>query len=457
LTAPAGWMTCLGGMSSFLQRLQQLRRRRGVLSVNQGLPLETAGRLVSVAFFLLCLWPLYRILDWLHVESKAVALSFVVFTPLYVFWSRSFMIESTALFFALLYVTEVYRIVRKPRQGIMEYVGLFVVGTLAALVKATTFLPLFLVVCAVLAYRLYRDYSDRPEVAKLGMLLAVQIAIFVALLAWVRHTDALKSLIPIGAMLTSEHLRAWNFGTLSQRLDPYVWFRLGNNLADIYFPFPRTLAWLKGLGCIFLAALFAYCLKCCSSLRRMQVAGLLALFALPFLIFFNLHRIHNYYQNANAVFLSLAMGVALIGALETASPTRRVMLKTFYWLVVLTFTMSSMWYFNFKSSHYSRYMDLASYLHQHTPINSVIVFSGQSWSPEIPYQAKRMALMLPDEFPSDVLESGLRKTIEAGEKVSAYVRCGSGALDGMVGKYFNIARAPESDIAGCKVYLFDDR
>ncbi len=102
-------------MGSFFMRLLSLARLGwcrlsfslyqgvvAILSHKLGLPLTTTGRLVSGLFFLAVLIPL-----WFLVREMKLGLRFyffsallLLFSPLYLYWSRTFMIESTAVFLA---------------------------------------------------------------------------------------------------------------------------------------------------------------------------------------------------------------------------------------------------------------------------------------------------------------------------------------------------------------------
>lgn len=66
-----------------------------------GMPLDQAGRLVSLLFFLSTTIPLFCLLRTAGVSSgySWLPLTLFVVSPFYIFWSRTFMIESSALFF----------------------------------------------------------------------------------------------------------------------------------------------------------------------------------------------------------------------------------------------------------------------------------------------------------------------------------------------------------------------
>jgi hypothetical protein len=68
-------------------------------------PLAPTGRAVGVAFFLMTLVPAWCLLRacGFGKGSGLVILAMLLASPFYVFWSRTFMIESTALFFTTSY------------------------------------------------------------------------------------------------------------------------------------------------------------------------------------------------------------------------------------------------------------------------------------------------------------------------------------------------------------------
>jgi len=67
------------------------------------IPLEAAGRLISIIFFYLALGYIYKILSLYFFDKilRLIPIIFLLVCPQYIFWSRTFMIESTALFFVV--------------------------------------------------------------------------------------------------------------------------------------------------------------------------------------------------------------------------------------------------------------------------------------------------------------------------------------------------------------------
>src|SRR5207247_957809 len=71
-----------------------------------GIPIDVGGRLVSFAFFVGALGPLWlllRTLDFPRSTRLIVSILFLA-SPLYIFYARTLMIESTAVFFGLLWL-----------------------------------------------------------------------------------------------------------------------------------------------------------------------------------------------------------------------------------------------------------------------------------------------------------------------------------------------------------------
>lgn len=432
-----------------------------LLSVGSGLALETAGRVVSIGFFLLCFWPLSRLLERMAVRGRMVVLSLVLLTPLYVFWSRSFMIESTALFFTLWYLAGFVEMLDAPperaRRGCPE---LLVAGLMAALVKITTFGPVFLCVNAVLGWRLLQAMRRLAPKGVLLRVLAIHVAIFAALLWWVTYTDAVKAMNPIGSVLQSGSLREWNYGSLAQRFDWRIWMALVNTTLDIYFPLPRPLIVLKLAFALLWLGVFLYGWRLCTQQRRRQIQLALLMFVLPYLIFTNLHRIHSYYQNANAVFLTLALGLALAGGLEGARTRRqRFWLRGLHAAMLLVFCGSTVWYFHFKNSHVAAFPELTAYLRQHTAADEVIIVTGQDWSPVIPYLAGRRALMLPvwiipsmREAAVGSSEKALAALAGAAVRAGTYVDCGNGEFEALIRRHYRFAAEPDFRGEQCRVH-----
>src|SRR5262249_38278813 len=263
--------------------------------------IETTGRTVGVAFFLASLVPAWIILRGLGLTraSSLLCLAMLLASPLYLFWSRTLMIESTALFLSLSYLAAVVRCRQRDRAAAVA--GAAVFGALAAVVKVTAFLG-FLAAAGLLvgvdAWRA-RPGLELQRVWSYG-LAAVAFVLLpcLACARWLAFCDALKEQNAFAAdSLTSRALWHWAFGDWAQRLraDPgrAVWQRHQNWVAS----------WM-------VFAVAGAALPFATGRRAMALVAF-ALGAGVMLVFTNLHAVHDYYQYANVVFLLAAIGFAL--------------------------------------------------------------------------------------------------------------------------------------------------
>src|SRR5262249_21779810 len=155
---------------------------------------------VSLTFFLLTLLPAYRVLAWLGFarEHRFLALALFAVSPFYIFWSRTFLIESTALFFSMGYLAAALPAVDKPTPGRIGVAVLF--GVLAALVKITTCFVFSLLILLYLA-RVWMDHGRdrfRPTMlGRQGLLALLLVGMpFAAGWSWTRFADQQKALNP---------------------------------------------------------------------------------------------------------------------------------------------------------------------------------------------------------------------------------------------------------------------
>jgi hypothetical protein len=345
-------------------------------------PLEQTGRAVSVAFFLLSLFPAWRILFRLGLSpaSRSMALSLWLVSPFYLFWSRTFLIESTALFLGLTYLATSMAYRDSNRRTALF--GCLIAGALAALVKITTF--------GVFAIAIFLVWSAAIRARRRILVLLLLVGLPAACgLAWTRFADGCKELNPLGQYMTSAALHEWNFGTLAQRCSVETWFVIlgrGNLIVG-------HLA-LLGLGTIGLIV---------ARRRRTGFAACVLLAMSAPLVFTNLHYVHEYYAYANGVFWIAAMGLCLAAMLECHGLVRRSAYYLLAAVIATSVLQYRQYYYPVQAANATAIADLGEKLQRLTNSNDVLLIVGCDWSPEIPFYSRRRALMVP-VWKRDVLQ-----------------------------------------------------
>ncbi len=352
-----------------------------------GLPLEQTGRLVGVLFYAATLPAVYGLLGLagLSASRRLLALGVVLSTPVYLFYPRTVMIETTALCFAVWFLFALHRTLASRSWGWLA--AACGCALLAALTKVTTFavyaVPAALLTLAALRRDGWRDGRRRlAGTVRPALLAALPVALALgATLWWVARGDALKHSNPFTGFLASTELRAWNYGPWSLRLEPSFWQHLLDNVT-------QNLLSQGAFALALVAAAFAT-----ARARWIALAALAGFFSGP-LIFANLYHIHDYYYTANALLLTGATGLLIASAWDnprlTAAP-RWVMLGV---LLVCQ-------YYAFDRGYHYYYWkaappppDLATVIRDTIPDDGVLLISGDDWNPLLPYYAQRRAVMV---------------------------------------------------------------
>src|SRR5262249_19298615 len=150
-------------------------------------------------FFYAALIPAWVLLGSLRVRRsyRLLFLSLLLVSPQYVYWSRSFMIESTALFLSLAYLAAAVRGLDRPAY----LVAAALAGALATMVKATPFVPFLLATIAFVAWRWWPLGTARFAWPTLLRFARWKLAaVFVPLacgVGWTLFTDSLKDANPL--------------------------------------------------------------------------------------------------------------------------------------------------------------------------------------------------------------------------------------------------------------------
>ena len=356
-----------------------------------GIKLTVAGRLVSLAFGVLTCIPLYKSLRRLGMSETPsyYATTLYLSSPVYIFWSGSFMIETAATFFAIAFLY-FFLVVLQRDWSVKNFLFTALFLLCALLQKITTVFPVLMLAMLVLAFYAIK-YFDINKIRKKVVYAFFSIGVPLLLAyVWVRYTDQVKLSNPIGEALTSSALSRWNYGTWEQRFSEHLWrgviYERVIKTSSFHFLGMLSIAW----------AMFF----CKAKVAKMVVAFSVILFFLPFFIFTNLHAVHDYYQVSNTLYLSVAVGISVY-----CMCCRLLVKHKIVSVIVLLSFIGSNLYFSYQTYAQSRFvkileennrtLELSSYLRYNTDEGKPIVVYGYDWSSEIAFYSERKALTLP--------------------------------------------------------------
>lgn len=402
-----------------------------------GLTVDVAGRVVSYVFFVACLYPLAILCRHVGIGREGFLMTGALFlsSPLYVFWSRTVMIESAALFFSLLWLALLLDLLisddatrRTDRRRIFAWVLCLGAGGLAVLTKSTTFPAFCVAACLLVLGSVVSRMADlrHPTAAELrGGFVRLAMAVGASLLPialgylWVIYSDQVKAENPFGTLLSSAALAQWNFGTLEQRTSAALWNEvvLGRAVPQI-------------LGAAALIAPLVVGAGLALGRNAWPLVVFLLCFVVPLGVFTNLHMVHGYYQYANGLFLVLALGIAV-----SAIGLHRSRLVA--WGLLAVFVAGNLW--TFRTTFYpvmtanwsaSEIVRIGEKVQALVPEEGGIIVLGQDWSSEVPYYSDRRALAIAAWFPPALVQEALNDPQAALGEASfgGVVVCGSSDL-----------------------------
>lgn len=363
-----------------------------------GMPLEQSGRLVSVLMLFACLPALHDLLGLARLpHSRRLIIHALVLTaPIYLFYGRTFMIETTALCLGVWFLALLRRSLGYPSTSWI--ISTTAIATLAALTKVTTFV-VFGLPAAVMCLAAWRQPVAEYSRARIGFAAIVPALISLGTAwRWVRFSDGVKDSNPFSGFLTARELQGWNFGSWSLRGDWSFWLHLQETVAS------HNLA----------EGTFAVALLCLpfASSRARWIAGVAAAgFLAGPLVFANLYHLHDYYYAANALLLLSAAGLLLGSAWDNPRLPRG-----FSWLALgLMLSCQSYAYYRGYASHHRHPAPsppaLVNIIKERVPKDGVVLIYGADWNPLLPYYAERRAVMVPGERQNEttVLEDIIAK------------------------------------------------
>ena len=387
-----------------------------------GVPIDVGGRLVSFGFYIATLYPLWILCRALNLGATVWLIAAILFlaSPLYVYWSRTVMIESCALFFSVYSLALIAQYLIDGRRGTL--VLAFLTSSLAVLVKSTTFPPYALLAGSLVLWSgltKLREGHPAVSVRQLASAFGVLGGSFLIGLLWVWYADSVKSANPFGAELTSTKLMDFTLGTWDQRFSAEFWRKaiLDRALPEIF-------------GNVTTAAIAAAAALQSRRYGILMLAAALG-FVLPFLLFTNLHFHHSYYQYANGLLGLLAVALGIAAVAKMGQP----LLAALFLTTILAGHVAVFQETHAPPLHHDWTKDplfrIAKATRSFVPDNKSILVLGQDLSSAVPYYSRRKSLMLPSWMPPGLTKQALDdpERFLGGQKLGGIVYCTSYTYD----------------------------
>ncbi len=375
-----------------------------------GLGLDQSGRVINILFFYISSGMTYQVLRALRfsVAQSLVPVLLILASPFYLFWSRSFMIESTALAFGL---ASIFLLIRSIDEEKISYLFLATAsGMLSSLTKITTFgicLTFMSLVFLMLSYEKYKGYRGVSYRKLLGFSAIVAFVPVIVAIFWNNHADFLKSQNSMATFILSGSLSSWNFGTLETKLALKTWLSVLSR--------SELIIGSIGFVAIGLVSLIS---------RKAFLLGAAALvsFLIGPAVFTNLYVVHEYYFYANGLFLLLFVSSGIIALLE-----RRHFLASALVMLLVLSTMYYKYYETYpkwiKHSPHSSYVKTGLAINELTKKSDVVLIYGSDWDSSIPYYAERKSIMDRAMYKLDSKEMQTSLTRIGYENIGAVVLC----------------------------------
>lgn len=413
---------------------------------------ETSGRAVSVTFFAATLVAYWFALDLIAIDRRhrPIFVALALASPLYLFWSRAFMIESTALCFAVCYLLAVHRATagdRTPRETATWLAAAVAAGVIGAMVKVTTFVPWWTGAALLVAIRARR--GRRSRAARIGVAAALIVPALAAA-GWLAFTDVVNAGNPLAARLAWSTVAWQHVGPFRMRFSLRSWYEVpGSTILG------STRHTVIGSLAVFSAACLAIAI-----LRRRVVPSLLclALYMLPIAVFMNLYVEHVYYGYANGLFLITIVGCGIVALLERRGAVSWLGLALLASaLVAMSTNYLRGYYVDQQSDNASRW-PLARTVGAAVPANEVLLIFGLDLNPEFTYTAGRRAVMDWENrgAGNPALERALGLLAHEGRRVGALVACGDSRSIDAIGRTvsrLDFGGAPSYRDTFCDVFV----
>lgn len=350
------------------------------------LPHHLAARIVSIVCFYLALPAMYLALGRFRLDCarRLLILAFVLVCPVYIFYTRAFLIDPMATMFSAWFLAGFLRTMDGRHYGWLAVT--MVAGAAAALVKNVVLAVWMLPAAAYGAWMLWRDWRAREgwrrPLATFVWGMATVMPLLVAMRWWVQATDALKESNPSTTLFTSTALSQgnWGLGRFGELFSWGLWRTLMDRWSEAILH-PWLLLVLTVGGLVFFPR------------HRGKMMALAGVFLLAQILIPYAYAWQDYYYYSCAAFIVAVCGLLAVGIWDSKLPR---------WLgvglVVLMLAGHVQTYWgNYRQQQAAVSLGKNSFtenIKEITPPGSVLVIAGYDWAAMIPYYSERRALMI---------------------------------------------------------------
>lgn len=410
-----------------------------------------SARTISLSSVYLSLPAIFLLLGQAGLSRyrRLLALALFLATPVYLFYGRTFLMDTTAMMFSAWFLAAFVQTMRTRKIGWLVLCS--VAGAAGGLIKSLTFFVWLLPAMLYGTWCVWSDLRRKSGWAAIGRTIAwgfgAVLAPAAAVIWWVRFTDAIKEHHSSAYIFTSKGLTRGNFGMydLSARLSKETWRAL-LECWSVAIAQPWLIGVVVLAGIAFLSG------------HRWRVLGAFSLFIAAQMMFPFAYAYQDYYFTACAVFGICALGFVLDGVFGSRLP------RWCRWPLVLVpfaafYTAYAGFYYHEQAIKSFGGTGLTIALRDFLPEKSVLIVSGSDWSAVIPYNSRHRALMIRNGMDYD--EKYIERAMDelADEDVSALVlthsQRGHKALLTRIATRFHLDREPTFSYLNADVYVSD--
>ena len=378
-----------------------------------GWSLIESARAVTLASFYLMLPAVYLLLGrfTLSPARRLLAILPVLCCPVYIFYSRAFLMDASALLCCVWFLWAYCRMMDRRLWYWFCLSSIFGVG--AALIKSASFAVWLLPAAGYSLWHLYRDWTSKDGWWRFGQTIFWGIAGVIVPLGmlklWIDLTDPIKAAHASAWIFTSKNLSAGNWGLtdIAARFSSDLWNTLAQRWGEAVLP-----PWILVVTLLAVLAL--------ASKRRWQIAGGASLFFLAQGLFPFAYAYQDYYFYACALFLAAAYGLGMAGIFEKSFPAwnRWALVMILPVAMLLTYARG---YYPYQMVVSDGGFSFTKAIANFTPKESVIVVVGSDWASIVPYYAQRRALLIRNGLEYDQTYLSRAYNELADEEVSALI------------------------------------